>query len=150
MVTTYSDAEIRRNLIGRIRFIRPHVIITWHLYPDLTLLPSQGWDDLGFHPDHQAVGRYALDSSFGSGIGRLYPEVGGEWGPREFYLWTFSSGTHYVDISDSLQMKIQSYLAHKTQYPNTTVVSDEITLLAGMTAKNLGVPGSAEGYTKFS
>jgi hypothetical protein len=41
------------SIISTIRSVKPTVIISWFPYPQLDLFLSQGWDDLGFHPDHQ-------------------------------------------------------------------------------------------------
>jgi len=152
MVTSYLDIEMRPPLIREIRKLKPDVVMTWFLYPDLTLLPSKGWDDIGYHPDHQAVGRYTLDAKFDSGIARLWPELGPVWAPSDFYMFGFSSATHYVDITNSIDMKIKAYLEHKTQYSDAAVMADDIKLWANMTAENLGLSvfTDVEGYTKFA
>jgi len=153
-VTGYPDTEMRRALIRQIRLFKPYVVITSYLYPDLSLLPSMGWDDFGYHPDHQAVGRYALDSSFDSGLPLLYPDLGPGWFPGEFYLFRFSdAATHYVDITNTLSAKIQSYLEHKSQYADPVVMSAELTRWTVMITENLfgsNGPKYVEGYQKFS
>jgi len=150
MVTSYSDLDVRTSLVTVIREIKPHVVITWHLYPDLTLSPSKGWDDLGYHPDHQAVGRYALDSYFDSGIPLFLPQIGNGWAPLQLYFWTFSSATHFVNIESSIQLKIDAYLQHQSQCPNATIVTEMIKLIGVNTATNLGITAMyAEGYTSY-
>jgi len=101
-------------------------------------MPSLGWDDLGFHPDHQAVGRMALESHFDSGVARLYPELGPATKPSEFYMFSFTEDrTHYVDIDGwPLKQKIAAYLAHLSQYANAAQMAQSLEMLAGMLAKN--------------
>jgi LmbE family N-acetylglucosaminyl deacetylase len=53
---------------------------------------SSGWDDLGYHPDHQRAGKLALDASFDSGVPLLWPASGPAWSASQFYFWTFNNG----------------------------------------------------------
>jgi LmbE family N-acetylglucosaminyl deacetylase len=39
-------------------------------------LPPSQFDDLGYHPDHQATARISIDAKFDSGVGRLFPLSG--------------------------------------------------------------------------
>jgi len=133
-VTSYPFVEIKTDLLGAIRKVLPHIVMSWYPYPKLEMRPAI-WGDLGFHPDHQAVGRLVLETQFESQLGLLMPDVGpGPWPVEEFYVWEFLTPTHYVDISAALSNKIQSYLAHKTQYRTTKEVADQLTLLAQMVA----------------
>jgi LmbE family N-acetylglucosaminyl deacetylase len=50
MMTSYPEVEIRSQIVGYIRSIKPSVVMTWYPYPNFLLVPSQGWADLGYHP----------------------------------------------------------------------------------------------------
>jgi len=152
MLTSYPEVEPREVLVKQIRTIQPDVVLTWYPYPNFALQPSLGWDDLGYHPDHQKAGKLALDANFDAGVPLLFPEAGPAWSPGAFYFWTFTNPTHYLELDDAaLQAKINAYLAHKTQYPYASNVSDFLTNLAEMTAQNTGIADLpyAESFLAF-
>jgi hypothetical protein len=87
-----------------------------------------GWDDLGYHPDHMASGKRTLDAQFDSGVPLLWPDEGASWPVKSFYMFGFNEYTNYVALdSISLSKKIDSYLQHKTQYPNPALVTSSLT-----------------------
>jgi hypothetical protein len=40
-------------MIAAIRRFQPQIVMSWWPYPRFEMKPSQGWADLGYHPDHQ-------------------------------------------------------------------------------------------------
>jgi len=153
MVTSYPEQQIRQELVQIIRMIQPDVVTTWFPYPNFQMQPQDGWDDLGYHPDHQAVGKLALDAQFDSGVGLLFPLAGASWPVKQFYLWEFLSPiSFYVNIEGApLQAKIDAYLQHKTQYPNANDVILFLNNLAVMVGNNATVTGVqyAEAFLPF-
>lgn len=102
--------EVRERFISVIRTLQPHVVLTWLPTPRFELPPSEGWADLGYHPDHQRVGQLVLEAVHSAGISRLFPDIGpGPWGVPEFYMFSFTDeATHYIELtSDLLSQKIQ-------------------------------------------
>jgi len=83
-VPSVPESELRLRLIAAIRLAKPDILFSWYPYPRFDLPPSQGWGDLGYHPDHQAVGKLVLDSWFDSGVARVFPDSGAPWRPSEF------------------------------------------------------------------
>jgi len=150
-VTSYPEVEIREDLVRTIRSIQPDVVMTWFPYPNFKLLPSAGWSDLGYHPDHQAVGKLVLDSVFDSGIRLLFPLAGPAWSPSFFFMWEFLNPTHYTGLSDDIMnKKIASYEAHKTQYPSADQVVQGVKTLGYEVAQNANVSDTyAEGFIAF-
>jgi len=136
MVTAVPEVEIRMRLISLIRQIKPSVCMSWFPYPRYQLLPSK-FGDLGYHPDHQAVGKLTIDAVFGASLSRMFPEIGLAWQTREFYMWSFTNEmTHYVNVTKtSLDMKIKSYLAHKTQVDSDAAVAKSMYSLASFLSK---------------
>jgi len=151
MVESYPEQQIRADMISYIRQIQPFAIFTWFPYPNFNLQPSQGWDDLGFHPDHQAVGRIALAAHFDSGVKLLWPNLGPAWYAYEFYMWEFTSPVYYVDITSTFDKKLGSYLLHRSQYPDPAGVKVQLAGWGGILANETGVPAIkyAEGFTPF-
>jgi len=151
MMTSYSEAAVREELVTIFRRWKPTVFMTWYPQMRFDLKPSQ-WDDLGYHPDHQCTARLGIDAGFDTSVGRLFPNAGPEWQISELYTWEFGSQlTHYVDIGGrAIAGKIQATNAHKTQYPSD--VTGEMEQLGKAIAANLiGVPGVtyAEGFLGF-
>jgi len=151
MLTSYPEVQVRQQVIAVIRRFQPHVVMTWFGYPIFSLQPSAGWGDLGYHPDHQAIGRIALAAQFEAGLPLLFPESGAAWPISEFYMWSFVDITHYSNIQTTLQAKINAYLQHKTQYPDPQLVQQGLTMLARQVAVNTpGFTGNfAEGFLAY-
>jgi hypothetical protein len=42
-MTSYPESQLREELVQLLRTLRPRVVLSWFLYPNLALLPSQGW-----------------------------------------------------------------------------------------------------------
>lgn len=153
MLTSYPEQDPRQLLVQQIRTHQPNVVFTWYPYPNFNLQSHLGWDDLGYHPDHQQAGKLALDASFDAGVPLLWPTAGPAWSPSEFYMFAFTNGVNYVELSQTaLNAKIDAYLAHKTQVPdNQQLVIDGFTWIVEATANATGVPGVtyAESFIPF-
>lgn len=62
LLNSYPEQNVLRELVGIIRRYQPHIVLTWDPAPKFELIPSEGWGDLGYHPDHQTSGKRALDA----------------------------------------------------------------------------------------
>jgi LmbE family N-acetylglucosaminyl deacetylase len=150
MVTSYPQVQIKTDLLSYARRVQPDVVLTWNPFPNFNLLPNQGWTDLGYHPDHQAVGHLALEVQFDVGVGLLYPNLGPAHSVSEFYMFEFWAPRCYVDISSTLDKKIAAFLEHKTQYPDPALVKYGLTELAGRIANETSAPVTyAEGFIAY-
>ena len=140
------------------------MLISWYPYPDFTLLPRI-FGDLGYHPDHQASGKLALDAQFDSTVDLLFPLTGPAWQVSQYYMCVltllegmlccdsndcsllrinFSSPTVYLPVpSSAVTAQVNAFLQHKSQYPNATAVSEGLFELAAHTAE---VVGCSEDY----
>ncbi|ELR14762.1 LmbE family protein [Acanthamoeba castellanii str. Neff] len=144
-LTSYPFAQVKASMIAAIRRFQPQIVMSWWPYPRFEMKPSQGWADLGYHPDHQ--------THFEAGLSLLMPEIGPSPAQvEEYYMWDFITPSHYIDISSVLDVKIKSWLEHKTQYPNSTAVSTMLTGLGQRVAANTGATNVrfAEGLQIFS
>ncbi len=86
LLGNYPESEVLRDIVRIVRLVQPTVVITWDMSPRLELVPSEGWNDLGYHPDHQVSGKRALDAVWSASLGRMWPELGPEWKVCELYL----------------------------------------------------------------
>jgi len=153
MLPSYPEQQPRRDLIQQIRKFRPNAIFTWYPYPNWALQEHLGWEDLGYHPDHQQAGKLALDAKFDAGVGLLWPDVGPSWVTSEFYMFGFISGETYVSLTDDqVKAKLAAYLQHKTQIPDeASIIINAFTELTEVIGQATGVPGVtlAEAYIPF-
>jgi N-acetylglucosamine malate deacetylase 1 len=99
--------EARRQLAGVLRLTRPRYLFAPY------------WDDS--HPDHVAASRLCEDARFWAKLTRS--DLPGEpfWPPRLYYYWSVHLRIHpkpafVLDISDSLEQKMQSLRAYASQF----------------------------------
>lgn len=157
MVLSYPEQTIQEDLTVCVRRHRPAVVFTWHPEWQLDLQPGEGWDDLGYHPDHQAVGELAIATTQGPSAGDPYffPTLllaGLEpYGVSQIYLFTFQGYSHYVNITQLgiINGKIDSLLAHRTQYPDPDPLSASIKELGMRGAQMAGVSGEGVAYAEL-
>jgi LmbE family N-acetylglucosaminyl deacetylase len=107
---------LRRDLTRQVRRVRPEVIVV----PD----PSRLWDEEGRyvnHTDHRTVGLACLAVVNPDASTRpMFPELLDEgFEPFEIpYMWIPTWGDHadkFVDITDTIEAKIQALQCHKSQ-----------------------------------
>jgi len=116
------------------------------------MLPSDGWDDLGFHIDHQDVGRLTLAAKTNAGVGRLWPDAGEATEVAELYFFGFVPAPKlYVDVSATLPAKEAAYAAHITQNTSPQAASTAMHSLAARVANITGVRSVryAEAFNPF-
>ena len=146
LLATVPTSTVVPELVGWIRQIKPHIIITWDPTPRFELIPSQAWQDLGFHPDHQVSGKLALDAAWIAHEDRLWPQMGPGWRPEQVYFFSFTPATlptHYLDITgEPFQTKYESFLQMKSQYlPGQEKEMEAFfALLGSRIASQIGLP----------
>jgi N,N'-diacetylchitobiose non-reducing end deacetylase len=101
-------ADLRDQLIRIIRETCPEIIITF-----------DPWKHYEFHPDHRAVGFVTSEAHILADLPWICPEYTLEgvppWRPAELYLFAPQDPNYWVDISDTIEIKIPSRLAHSSQ-----------------------------------
>jgi LmbE family N-acetylglucosaminyl deacetylase len=100
--------DLRDRLIRIIREARPEITVTF-----------DPWKHYEFHPDHRAVGFITSEAHILSDLPWICPEYTLEgvppWRPTELYLFAPQDPNYWVDISDTIGIKIPSRLAHTSQ-----------------------------------
>ncbi len=132
---------LRRDISGVIRRVRPQRV--------LMQSPDRNWDRIyASHPDHLAVGEAT--------IAAVYPDARNRWAHPELdaaglepwsvaQVWLGAGGadvTHYIDITDSVDRKIEALLCHKSQLPDPDATGQMVRGWTSMIAANAGL---AEG-----
>jgi LmbE family N-acetylglucosaminyl deacetylase len=112
----YNDGEVmptlelRKDLVRVIRKHKPEVVIAMD--------PMRMYSGNGYinHPDHRAVAVASMDAIAPvASMPLMYPELGEAHKVREVWIqWTDDPDT-YVDISETVDLKTQALLQHKSQ-----------------------------------
>jgi LmbE family N-acetylglucosaminyl deacetylase len=113
--TLQPTLELRKKLVREIRRFRPEVIVTGD--------PTIVWAGTNYinHPDHRAAATAALEATFpAAGQPHVFEELADEGlsahKPRRVYanMWENNADV-FVSIDETIDIKIQTLLAHKSQ-----------------------------------
>jgi LmbE family N-acetylglucosaminyl deacetylase len=102
--------QLRRDLVRVIREHKPEVVITGD--------PTHLFSGNGYvnHPDHRAAGQAALDAvAPACAMPLLWPEVGAPHQVREVYVRSHGEANLWVDISRTVDRKIEALRMHTSQ-----------------------------------
>jgi LmbE family N-acetylglucosaminyl deacetylase len=109
-----ATLELRKKLVREIRRFRPEVVICMD--------PTVVWagDSYINHPDHRAAATAALDAIFpAAGQPNLFEEIAEEGilahKPRKVYVSSWDSSDVFVNISSTIDKKIEALRAHRSQ-----------------------------------
>jgi len=139
--------DLRRQITRWIRRCRPDVVVA----PD----PTRRWVGQRFinHPDHRAAGEATLDAIVpGSDTRLIFPELLEEGlephQVKEIYLTGSNEPDVWVDIGETIALKIEALREHKSQIGDWDELPDFIRERASDMAK--GQPFAlAEGFKYF-
>lgn len=106
--------DLRKKIVREIRRFRPEVVICG----DPTIVWS-GADYIN-HPDHRAAASAALDATFpAAGQPNLFQELEDEGlsahKPRKVYVTGWSQTDLFVNISETIDIKVAALRAHRSQ-----------------------------------
>jgi len=106
--------ELRKKLVREIRRFRPEVVMCGD--------PTVVWAGENYinHPDHRAAATAALDAAFpAAGQPLLFAELEQEGiyahKPRKIYVTGWHQTDLFVNITDTIEIKIAALKAHKSQ-----------------------------------
>ncbi len=111
----FPTLELRRDITRVIRLCKPDIVVT--LDPTVFWRGTRGIN----HPDHRAIGAATLEAVFPTARDRLNfleherDEGLGTHKVATVYIAGAAQPTHTVDVSDSIETKIRSLYAHKSQ-----------------------------------
>jgi len=107
--------QLRKRLVCEIRRFKPEVVICGD--PTITLA-SETYIN---HPDHRAAATATIDAVFpAAGQPNLFEDIEEDLGytahkPRKVYISTWAEATTYVNIEDTIEIKVKALRAHKSQ-----------------------------------
>jgi LmbE family N-acetylglucosaminyl deacetylase len=150
----YPDLDLRRAVAREVRKVRPDAIISQD--------PTNRWWAPAYinHPDHIAVGEVVLRTiNPDASSGLMFPELWHEEGlaphkPLALFLMTFQDPEVFVDITETIDLKIKALEAHASQigsWPVEEFIRERNKEIASA-AKKKGMEGQlefAEAYKLF-
>ncbi len=139
---TNSEAA-RKAVVRLIRKYRPRIVVTHdptqHIFaPD----PNEKPEETAYinHPDHRATGQIVLDAIFPAvGNPRSYRELLAEGLPpyqvHELYLFHTEQDNTFIDISETIELKVKGLECHVTQFGPEAKMLDRMREWGAGTAK---------------
>ncbi len=106
--------ELRKKLVREIRRFRPEVVVTGD---PTAWFVSESYIN---HPDHRAAAAAALEAIFpAAGQPNLFEELAAEGlqahKPRKVYITGWTQSDLFVNISETIDLKVEALRAHKSQ-----------------------------------
>ncbi len=109
-----ATLELRKKLVREIRRFQPEVVISGD--------PTVVWSGENYinHPDHRAASLAAVDAAFpAAGQPHLFEELRAEGleahKPRRVYIYGRGQSEVFVNIDDTIELKIQALRSHVSQ-----------------------------------
>jgi len=110
---------LRKEIARLIRLHQPSIILT-----------HDPWKPYQVHPDHRATGFLALDAAVAARDHLYYPDQLAQGlepcRVKECYLFGTESPDFWVDISESIELKLQAVRCHQSQGLTTREVRERI------------------------
>jgi LmbE family N-acetylglucosaminyl deacetylase len=138
-----NNQSTRKAVVKLIRKYRPRVVLTHdpstHIYapdPDETPTLTAYLN----HPDHRAAGQIVIDALFpGTGNPRAYRDLLVEglypYRVHELYLYFSGNENTYIDISETIELKIKGLQCHISQFGPEVKWLDRVSERAAVKAK---------------
>ena len=113
-----NTLELRKEIVRIIRSVKPDIVISW----DPTYFYSQQAGYIN-HPDHRVAGQATLEAVFPYSRNiRSFPELLDEGlelhKVSEVLLMNRQDADFFIDISDTMDDKIEALSCHKSQFEN--------------------------------
>ncbi|MDJ0755205.1 MAG: PIG-L deacetylase family protein [Ardenticatenaceae bacterium] len=144
-----NSLDLRKKLVRLIRTYKPNIVACMD---PTNFFPSADYIN---HPDHRAAGAAVLDAVFPAAeMSMLYPDLLAEGlpGHKPNYVYVYFTTEEkincYVDITDTIDIKIKSLLAHKSQMGDWNP-TERIMTWSKETGKKVGF-GHAERYFRIT
>lgn len=118
----YNDGEVmptlelRKDLVRMVRKHKPEIVIAMD--------PTRVFVGDGYinHPDHRAVATATMDAVAPvAAMPLMYPELGSAHRVREVWVQFSLDADTWIDISDTLELKMEALRQHKSQVDEETV-----------------------------
>ncbi|MBF8252884.1 MAG: GlcNAc-PI de-N-acetylase [Actinobacteria bacterium] len=109
-----ATISLRKDLVRQIRISQPDRLVCQS--------PERNWDRIGAsHPDHLAAGEAAIQAVYPDArnpfafTDLLHEESLAPWRVKEVWVSAFANPDHFVDITDTFDLKMKALHAHASQ-----------------------------------
>lgn len=141
-----ATLDLRRDITRVIRQKRPDRVICQS--------PERNYQRLfASHPDHLAAGEATLCAVYPDArnpftFTELMDEGWEPWTVREVWMGAFTNPNRYVDITDTIELKLAALRRHESQLPDAEATMERVRQWVTATAAAAGFPegSAAEGY----
>ena len=141
-----ADLELRKKMVAEIRRVRPNIVVAQS--------PDRIWDSIyASHPDHLATGEAVAQAIYPDARNPFaFPELleqGLEpWTVDQLWLTTNPSPTSFVDVTSTIEKKLQALACHTSQGADTPETHERVREWLENNAATAGLsPGSyAEAF----
>ncbi len=142
-----NTLELRKQLVRQIRRFKPDTLVTLH--PTDVFIRTSRIN----HPDHRAAGQAAIDAVFpAAAMPLVFSELEDEGlyphSVQHVYVYTWDEADAYVDISETIELKIRALKAHESQVGSRDI-GLRIRAWASERGKDVGLT-YAEGFKVIS
>ena len=132
---------LRKDLVRQIRISQPDRMVCQS--------PERNWDRIGAsHPDHLAAGEAAIQAVYPDArnpfafTDLLEKESLQPWRVKEIWVSAFANPDHFVDITDTFDLKIKALQAHASQTGHNENLE---TMVREWGERNAAAAGFAQG-----
>ncbi len=132
---------LRKDLVRQIRISQPDRMVCQS--------PERNWDRIGAsHPDHLAAGEAAIQAVYPDArnpfafTDLLEKEGLRPWRVKEIWVSAFANPDHFVDITDTFDLKIKALQAHASQTAHNENLE---TIVREWGERNAAAAGFAQG-----
>ena len=132
---------LRKDLVRQIRISQPDRMVCQS--------PERNWDRIGAsHPDHLAAGEAAIQAVYPDArnpfafTDLLNDEGLQPWRVKEIWVSAFANPDHFVDITDTFNLKIKALQAHASQTGHNENLE---TMVREWGERNAAAAGFAQG-----
>jgi len=132
---------LRKDLVRQIRISQPDRMVCQS--------PERNWDRIGAsHPDHLAAGEAAIQAVYPDArnpfafTDLLNDEGLQPWRVKEIWVSAFANPDHFVDITDTFDLKIKALQAHASQTAHNENLE---TIVREWGERNAAAAGFAQG-----
>lgn len=154
-----ANISFKEEIVKIIRKLKPDLVIThdpaWYYVTDAGAAFARGDTKYSFinHSDHRQTGIAVLDAVYPlardlASFPHHMEEGLSVHKVHEVYLTTFVNPNFYVDITDTLDTKIQAIMEHKSQIDDPEGVKNMMTIRAEELGKKSAVK-YAEGFVRL-
>jgi LmbE family N-acetylglucosaminyl deacetylase len=136
-----ATIQLRKDIVRQIRISQPDRMVCQS--------PERNWDRIGAsHPDHLAAGEAAIQAVYPDArnpfafTDLLKDEGLKPWRVKEVWVMGFATPDHFVDITDTFDLKMKALHSHVSQTAHNTELEK---MVKEWGQRNAGVAVFAEG-----